>query len=126
MELLIIVICSCVCSYIAYKKEKNVVIAFILGFLFNIIAVIGYILSSKTKKLTKEVFEKFVEESYFVKISANLFLGGLQVSSGSETLNGLGKLGFDTTESVVEYFIKKGFELKEHNERTNTYRLQKK
>lgn len=124
MEWFFIIVCSCVCSYIAYKKEKNVVIAFILGFLFNIIAVIGYLLSNK--KLTKEAFEKFVDESYFVKISANLFLGGLQVSSGSETLNGLGKLGFDTIESVVEYFIKKGFELKEHNEHTNTYRLQKK
>ena len=94
----------------------TVVASFCVGFVYAF---------CRTKKVTKEEFDEFVKNSYFIKINCQLGTG-LQVCNGNEVINnGLKELGFETYESLLAFFIKNGFDLKEHNEKNNEYHLQR-
>ena len=51
MEIIIWMICGFVCYLIAEKQKRNVWLAAILGCIFGIIAIIGYLIAGDKKQI---------------------------------------------------------------------------
>ena len=43
-----------VCTFMAHKNHRNILLAFVIGFFFNIIAIIGYLIAGKPKDSERE------------------------------------------------------------------------
>jgi hypothetical protein len=50
MEILLWILCGVVCYFIAQKNGRNEWLALVLGALFGLLAIIGYLIAGKPKK----------------------------------------------------------------------------
>ena len=97
----------------------------IVSLFVAIICFVGVYFLTPKNKVTQDKLESFAQESDFIEINSE-FGVGLAITNGQIDYNkGLGDLGYNTYESLVAFFSKYDFVLREHNELNHRYYLQK-